>query len=503
MNANLYSLFASRFPKDRTCTLLETEDGSVYSYARLDAMAARFAGALASAGARPGDRVAAQVEKSPACLALYLGCLRGGFVYLPLNTAYQPAEIAYFLKDAEPTVFVCRPASVEALRPHVEAAGVRSVLTLDANGTGSLAQAAEAESSETPVAESGAGDLALIVYTSGTTGRSKGAMLTHGNLAVNGQALVETWGFTRRDVLLHQLPLFHVHGLFISTHCVLLSGARMLFHRKFDAELALEHLGRATVMMGVPTYYTRLLALPAFDRIATANVRLFVSGSAPLLLETFREFERRTGQRILERYGMSESGVITSNPLCAERRGGTVGMPLPGTEVRVANDRDEPVPAGEPGGVQIRGDCVFKGYWRMPEKTRDEFTTDGWFRTGDVGMFDQDGYLSIVGRAKDLIISGGYNVYPKEIEMEIDALPGVVESAVIGVPHADFGEAVTAVVVLAPGATLSEADTIAHLRARLANYKIPKSVHVVAELPRNAMGKVQKNVLRETFGRSA
>lgn len=497
---NLYALLESRFPGG-DAPLLETEDGTIVTYAEMRTLAARIAAALRANGARPGDRVAAQVEKSPAALALYLACLRGGFVYLPLNTAYQPAEIAYFLGDATPSVFVCRPESVAALQPHAAAAGVKTVLTLDAAGQGSLRDAATAATPDDIIHASKADDLALIIYTSGTTGRSKGAMLTHGSLAANGLALTGVWGFTRDDVLLHELPLFHVHGLFISTHCVLLSGARMLFHRKFDVALALRSLPRCTVMMGVPTYYTRLLAEPSFDRAAASSIRLFVSGSAPLLMETFREFETRIGQAILERYGMSEAGVITTNPLVGARKGGTVGQALTGMEVRVADRDDRALPAGETGGVQIRGTSVFKGYWNMPEKTREEFTADGWFRTGDVGVFDAEGYLSIVGRAKDLIITGGYNVYPKEIELELDTMPGVVESAVIGVPHPDFGEAVTAVLVAQPGATLDEAGMIATLRTRLANYKVPKRIHVVPELPRNAMGKVQKNVLREKFGR--
>ncbi|MBK8016065.1 MAG: malonyl-CoA synthase [Betaproteobacteria bacterium] len=498
MNHNLYALFAQRFPAP-SAPLLETEEGEIVTYGDIAQRAGRMAAVLAAQGARPGDRIAAQVEKSPDALALYLACLRGGFVYLPLNTAYQPPEIAYFLGDAEPAVFVCRPESLEALEPRARAAHVSAVLTLDGSGGGTFRDRVTHTIDEAPVHCVGADDLAIIIYTSGTTGRSKGAMLTHGNLRANGEALAGAWDFRSADVLLHQLPLFHVHGLFISTHCVLLSGARMLFHRKFDAAAALRALPGATVMMGVPTYYTRLLAEASFTRELARNVRLFVSGSAPLLMETFREFEARTGQRILERYGMSEAGVITSNPLLGDRKGGTVGRPLAGMEVRVAGEGDRLLPAGENGSVQIRGESVFKGYWRMPEKTREEFTMDGWFRTGDVGVWDADGYLSIVGRAKDLIISGGYNVYPKEIEIELDGLAGVVESAVIGVPHPDFGEAVTAVVILAPGAAFVEQEAIALLRMRLANYKVPKRIHVLPELPRNAMGKVQKNVLRDRF----
>jgi malonyl-CoA/methylmalonyl-CoA synthetase len=340
----------------------------------------------------------------------------------------------------------------------------------------------------------------VLVYTSGTTGRSKGAMITHGNLASNGEALVEAWGFAATDVLLHALPMFHIHGLFVASHCVLLSSARMLFHARFDVRRVIRDLPRASVLMGVPTFYTRLLAEPDFTHEAAASVRLLVSGSAPLLLDTFTAFEARTGKRILERYGMSEAGIITSNPLDGERRGGTVGKPLRDVQVRIADAEDHPLGQRDTGGVQIRGPSVFKGYWNLPEKTREEFTADGWFRTGDVGRFDEAGYLSIVGRAKDLIISGGYNVYPKEVELVLDAMPDIVESAVIGVPHPDFGEAVTAVVVAARGAILDEALLIAALKTQLAGYKVPKRVFVVEDLPRNAMGKVQKTELRRRYG---
>ena len=365
--------------------------------------------------------------------------------------------------------------------------------------TARLVDAAALQPSAFETVVSAPDDLATIIYTSGTTGRSKGAMVTHGNLVSNGRVLVNSWEFTERDVLLHALPIFHVHGLFVANHCVLLSGARMIWHRKFDAAAVCHDLPGATVLMGVPTFYSRLLAEQQFVRAAYQSIRLFVSGSAPLLAETFRQFEVRTGQRILERYGMSEAGMITSNPLHGERKAGTVGPPLPGVSVRAADDQDRGLPIGQTGAIQIKGPNVFRGYWNMPEKTREEFTPDGWFRTGDIGVFDSEGYLSIVGRAKDLIITGGYNVYPKEIEFVLDALPGVSESAVIGLPHPDFGEAVTAVVVPQQGVQLDEATIIAKLKRELANYKVPKRVIVLADLPRNAMGKVQKNVLRQTY----
>ncbi len=500
MTANFYDLIASRRPADSETMLLETEGGKRWSHREVADLAGRMAWALQGAGANRGDRVAAQVEKSPEALALYLACLRAGLVYLPMNTAYQPAEIAYFLSDAEPAVFVCRPESLDGLASVARSARVKSVLTLDAAGDGTLMAAAADCDPHFPTAEARPDDLAVLVYTSGTTGRSKGAMITHGNLAANGEALVDAWGFGSTDVLLHALPMFHIHGLFVATHCVLLSGAGMLFHPRFDARRVIHDLPRASVLMGVPTFYTRLLAESDFTHDVAANVRLFVSGSAPLLLDTFTAFEARTGRRILERYGMSESGIITSNPLEGERRGGTVGRPLRDVEVRVVDADDRPLPQGDVGGVQIRGPSVFKGYWNLPEKTREEFAADGWFRTGDVGCIDADGYLSIVGRAKDLIITGGYNVYPKEIELVLDAVPGVLESAVIGVPHPDFGEAVVAVVVAGEGVRLDESTLIAGMKTQLAGYKIPKRVHVVDDLPRNAMGKVQKTVLRERFG---
>jgi len=499
MTANFYAAVAALVECGRERVLLETDEGSTYTRGDLARESARFARLMIDAGAVRGDRIAVQVEKSPAALFLYLGCLRAGLVYLPLNAAYQRGELTYFLQDAQPKVVVCRPQSFELMREI--SVGHAQIFTLDEEGRGSLADAAAALPDEFETADCAPDDLAVIIYTSGTTGRSKGAMVTHRNLLSNARVLVDRWGFSDRDVLLHALPVFHIHGLFVANHCALLSGARLLWHRKFDPTLVLRDLARATVMMGVPTFYTRLLAQQGFDRDACRNMRLFISGSAPLQLETFKEFQARSGQSILERYGMSEAGMICSNPLDGERRGGSVGFPLPGVSVRVADEHDRPLPRGEVGGIQIKGENVFAGYWRMPEKTRDEFTVDGYFRTGDVGTFDADGYLSIVGRAKDLIISGGYNVYPKEIELALDALPGVAESAVIGIPHPDFGEAVVAVVVAGKNVKPDPSALIAELKKNLANYKVPKQVYLVEDLPRNAMGKVQKALLRERYGR--
>ncbi|MGZ5036028.1 MAG: malonate--CoA ligase [Usitatibacter sp.] len=497
---NLYALFESRFPVDRQKPLLLVDSGAPLTYADAEAGSARYASLLAGLGLAPGDRVAVQVEKSPEALLLYLACLRAGLVYLPLNSAYQEGEVGYFIENAEPRAVVAQPKSLPWLEPLAARLGVRHVLSLDEEGGGTLPSRSVDCATEFATVARDADDLAAILYTSGTTGRSKGAMLTHGNLASNALVLHAAWGFQPDDVLIHMLPLFHVHGLFVACHCVLVNGSAMRFHGKFDARRALAEFATSTVFMGVPTFYTRLLAEPGLDRRACARMRLFVCGSAPLLAETHVEFEERTGHRILERYGMTETGMLTSNPLRGERRAGSVGPALAGTEVRVVDDDDRPCAAGVIGHVQVRGANVFPGYWRMPEKNREEFTGDGFFRTGDMGSLSKDGYLSIAGRSKDLIITGGYNVYPKEIELALDELPGVRESAVIGIPHPDFGEAVTAVIVAKPGeAAPTEAQAIAALKAKLANFKVPKRVHFVDDLPRNAMGKVQKNVLRDRF----
>ena len=495
MNANLYALLRDHFAEHGEQPCILHPGGTVIHYDDLDAMAARLAHVLVDAGCEKGDRVAAQVDKSWQALALYLACLRAGLVYLPLNTGYQKSELAYFFDDAEPRVIVCAPdhlATVAALRPEA------TVLTLSGDEGTLLDRARDApETFDTVV--SAPDDLAAILYTSGTTGRAKGAMLSHRNLASNALTLVDAWGFTRGDVLLHALPLYHVHGLFVACHCALLSGSRMLWLPKFDAAEVVGQLPHASVMMGVPTFYTRLLAEPAFTEDACRSARLFISGSAPLLPETFNEFRSRSGHAILERYGMSETGMNTSNPLRGERVCGSVGPPLPGVTLRVVGDDARPCLPGAIGGIEVKGPNVFAGYWRMPDRTRDEFTADGFFKTGDMGELLDNGYLKIVGRAKDLIITGGLNVYPKEIEERIDALPGIAESAVIGVPDPDFGEAVTAVVVAKAGHAPSEADLIAALKAEIANFKVPKRVHFVEELPRNAMGKVEKNTLRQRY----
>ena len=499
MNQNLYAQFESRFPSDRGQPLLLLEDGGTLSYAQAEEGAARYAALLAGLGLEPGDRVAVQVEKSPEALILYLACLRAGLAYLPLNSAYQEAEVAYFLENAEPRAVVAQPRSMPWLAPLAARLKIDHVFSLDEHGGGTLVDAACGAPARFATVERAGDDLAAILYTSGTTGRSKGAMITHRNLASNAEVLHREWGFRPDDVLVHMLPLFHVHGLFVACHCVLMNGSAMRFRARFDARQALADFAASSVFMGVPTFYSRLLAEPGLTRAACARMRLFVSGSAPLLAETHAGFESRTGQRILERYGMTETGMLTSNPLTGERRAGSVGPALPGTDVQIADETGGRCAPGAIGHVLVKGPNVFPGYWRMPEKNLEEFTPDGYFRTGDMGSLSMDGYLTIVGRSKDLIITGGYNVYPKEVELALDELPGVQESAVVGVPHPDFGEAVTAVVVRRKGAEPSESDLLAGLRARLANFKVPKRIHLVDELPRNAMGKVQKNLLRERY----
>ncbi len=498
-NRNLYHLLQSRFSHARDNLFLDHARGML-SYGAADEGSARIAGALRAAGAQKGDRVVVQVAKTPEAVMTYLACLRIGAVYIPLNTAYTAAEVGYFLDDAAPRVLVCDPSARGRLADVIPAG--TEVLELDDSGRGSLMAAAQTATPVTQIEPCTSDDLAAILYTSGTTGRSKGAMLTHGNLASNALALHDIWRFEPGDVLLHALPIFHVHGLFVALHCAMLNASRVIFQKGFDAGAVVDSLPDATVLMGVPTLFTRLLEHPCFSRATCANMRLFISGSAPLLPETFARFEQVTGQRILERYGMSEAGMITSNPYGGPRIAGTVGFALPGVGVRVADEAGQVLGAGEVGVLEITGPNVFAGYWQMPEKTASEFRDDGWFITGDLAVMDAEGRVSIVGRARDLVISGGFNVYPKEVETEIDALEGVRESAVIGVPHPDFGEAVLAVVVPAAEAAPSAGVIHSALRGRLANFKQPKKIVFRQELPRNTMGKVQKNLLREEFADS-
>ena len=516
MNSNLYAALRAGFPADLDSTAIETADAPVgvdfsahyYTWRDLERGSAMIANLLASLELPPASRIAVQTDKSVEALMLYLAVLRAGHVYLPLNSAYQPGEIAYFIGNAEPAVVVCAGRSFGWLSKLAFQAGVGHVFTLNDDRTGSLIERAAFQSDvQQPVAVQ-RDDLAAILYTSGTTGRSKGAMLTHGNLLSNAQTLKTYWDWQEPDpatglgddVLIHALPIFHVHGLFVACHGALLNGSRMIWFQRFDPRATVARLPEATVFMGVPTLYVRMLHEPGLTREACRTMRLFISGSAPLLIETFESWREGTGHTILERYGMSETAMLTSNPCRpqdGERRGGTVGRPLPGVSLRLRDERGLPIGSGEIGGIEVKGPNVFKGYWRMPEKTAEEFTTDLWFKTGDVGRIDADGYVTIVGRSKDLIISGGYNVYPAEIESHLNELPGVAESAVVGVPHPDFGEAVVAVVVARAGAEIDGAALIAALKTQLANFKLPKQVYTVTELPRNTMGKVQKNLLRE------
>lgn len=497
-NANLFSRLFDGLDDPKRLAI-ETHDGGRISYGDLIARAGQMANVLVARGVKPGDRVAVQVEKSVANIVLYLATVRAGAVYLPLNSAYTLNELDYFIGDAEPSLVVCDPSKAEGLAP-IAAKVKAKVETLGPNGKGSLTEAADKASSEFATVSRANDDLAAILYTSGTTGRSKGAMLTHDNLASNSLALVGYWGFTDNDVLIHALPIYHTHGLFVATNVTLFARASMIFLPKLDPDLIIKLMARATVLMGVPTFYTRLLQNAGLSRETTKHMRLFISGSAPLLAETHREWSARTGHAVLERYGMTETNMNTSNPYDGERVPGAVGFPLPGVSVRVTDpETAKELPREEIGMIEVKGPNVFKGYWRMPEKTKAEFRDDGFFITGDLGKIDAKGYVHILGRGKDLVISGGFNVYPKEIESEIDAMPGVIESAVIGVPHADFGEGVTAVLVCNKGADVSEAAVLKALDGRLAKFKMPKRVFVVDELPRNTMGKVQKNILRDTY----
>ncbi len=483
--------------KGRTSSFLTLADGRTMTGDAFLRMAAQQAGALSEIGLVAGDRLAVQVEKSPEALALYGACVMSGVVFLPLNTAYTADELEYFIGDSGAGAVICGPGAETTVR---RIAGSAVVLTLDASGQGSLTEAAARQSDRFEPVARAEEDLAALLYTSGTTGRSKGAMLSHSNLLSNALTLVEEWRFTAEDILLHVLPIFHTHGLFVASNVALASGASMIFLPKFDVNTVLHHLPQATTMMGVPTFYTRLLADDRFDKDLCKTMRLFTSGSAPLLADTHRAFEARTGHRILERYGMTETNMNTSNPYDGERRAGTVGFPLPGVELKITDpDTGATLPDGAAGIIEVRGPNVFQGYWQMPEKTKAELRDDGFFITGDIGEIDSDGYVQIVGRAKDLIISGGYNIYPKEIELVLDEQPGVLESAVVGVSHPDFGEGVVAVLVAEPGANPDLNAIRAAVGERLAKFKQPKVLEVVAELPRNTMGKVQKNLLRDQF----
>ena len=495
----LFDGLLSRSDVGRTF-VLPLGNGTGMTYGDVLSTSAQYAHALVDVRVRPGDRVAVQAPKSLEMLMLYLGVIRAGAVFLPLNTAYVADELSYFVADAEPHVFVGAPGVPALDRLRADFPEVR-IETLGASpGEGSFVALRQGKPANFDNVARGPDDLAAILYTSGTTGRSKGAMLSHDNLLSNAKVLADHWRFADEDRLLHTLPIFHTHGLFVATNVVLLSGASMIFLPGFDLDAVIDALPKSTVMMGVPTFYTRLLADPRLDREGTAAMRLFVSGSAPLLAETHRAFEDRTGHLILERYGMTETNMITSNPYDGARRAGTVGKPLPSVEVRITDAQaGQPMPTGEVGMIEVRGPNVFQGYWRMPDKTAAELRQNGFFITGDLGVFDEAGYLTIVGREKDLIISGGYNIYPKEIEQVLDAHEGVRESAIVAAPHSDFGEGVVAVVVPVDGNALTSDELTRFLSPKLAAFKRPKHIAFVDELPRNAMGKVQKSALRDIY----
>ena len=493
---NLYFHLKSGFAADDAPCLILPDD-AVITYGQARSRIGQYAAALSALGLGRQDRVTVQTEKSIESLFLYLGVIQAGGTYNPLNTAYTKSELEYFISDARPHVVVCDPQIEDSTKDIAERYGVKHVLCLNSTGAGSASDLADKAETTDGIVAVETDDVAAIIYTSGTTGRSKGAMLSHNNLTSNAHVLHKYWQFVPGDVLLHALPIYHVHGLFVACHCALLNGSPMYFMPRFDVDKVLERLATSTVMMGVPTFYTRLLSDDRFTQELVANMRLFISGSAPLLAETHIEFEQRSGHRILERYGMTEAGMVTSNPYNGERKAGTVGFALPGVDARIAGENGEILKPGEIGGLEIKGPNVFKGYRNMPEKTAEEFRSDGYFITGDIATMDDEGRISIVGRDKDMIISGGLNIYPKEIEVEIDNLDGVTESAIIGVPHPDFGESVVAVVVAKTAAPPSQSDIVNSLGGRLARFKLPKRVFFVDELPRNAMGKVQKNILRE------
>ena len=501
MTGNLFHAFSHSFKDAAEEPALRRTDGKSLAYGDLERESARLANLLRAEGVSSDDRVAVQVDKSAENVFLYLACLRTGAVYLPLNTAYTDSELDYFFGDAKPRMIVCSPERVDGIRK-LGSTERATIHTLDTEGGGSLMQAASSMSDDSQTVQRVAADLAAILYTSGTTGRSKGAMITHGNLQANAETLIQAWGISSDDVLIHALPIYHVHGLFVALNTCLISGVEIHFHQKFETGAVIEDLPKATVMMGVPTFYTRLLASDRLNADLCRNMRLFISGSAPLLDETFRAFERRTGHAILERYGMTETGMLCSNPLDGERKPGTVGPPLADVDVRVTDESGSILAEGEAGVLEVRGPNVFKGYWQMPEKTAEEFRDDGFFITGDISRIDEDGYVHIVGRAKDMIISGGFNVYPKEIEAVIDRIDSIGESAVIGLRHPDFGEAVAVVVTVAGNQGVDEETIIAACKQELAGFKVPKAVFMLDELPRNSMGKVQKNQLRERFART-
>ena len=494
---NLYLTYREGFLQDLKIPFLEYLDGSLITYEELEEQSSQYANGFSDLGLQPGDRVSVQVDKSPEVIFIYLACLRSNLIFHPLNTAYKESELSFFLDDAKPSVFICQKEIYENISSLVlkkEPQFVFTLLPLEGESIQSIKRKGDHE-----IVDCSEEHTAALLYSSGTTGKPKGIMLTHGNIGSNALALKEAWNFTQEDCLLHALPIYHVHGLFVALGCVFLSGSRVLWMNAFDADEVLKILPKCSVMMGVPTYYTRLLSNPKLNNDTTANIRVFISGSAPLLEDTFNEFRSKTDHYILERYGMTETNIICSNPIAGKRKPGTVGLPLEGQSLRIVDDSLNNLDKDEIGNIQVKGPNVFNGYWNLPEKTKEDFSSDNFFNTGDKGFIDQDGYLTIVGRSKDMIISGGLNVYPKEIESLIDDIEGVGESAVIGLKDDDLGEKVVAMVVRQDKSEITEEELITTLKQDIAGFKVPKQVIFIDELPRNAMGKVQKNVLRDNY----
>ena len=494
---NLYLRYREGFPKDLSTPCIELKDGSIISYKELEDQSSQYANGFSNLGLKPGDRISVQVNKSPEVLYIYLACLRSNLIFHPLNTAYKDHELSFLLEDADPALFICEKEVYEKIDSLNLKHPPSHIFTIQIQHKDSIQAIKLAGIHE--VVDCSEEDTAALLYSSGTTGRPKGIMLTHGNIGTNAMSLKEAWEFTANDCLLHALPIYHVHGLFVALGCVFLSGSKMLWLDNFEVNEVLNQLPKCTVMMGVPTYYTRLINNKGLTSKVTQNLRIFISGSAPLLEETFMDFYSITGHKILERYGMTETNIISSNPISGKRKSGTVGLPLEGQQVRIINNDSEPVGADEIGNIQVKGPNVFKGYWKLAQKSKEDFSLDNYFNTGDQGYFDEDGYLIIVGRNKDMIISGGLNVYPKEIESFIDKIEGVYESAVIGLEDADFGERVVAVIVKDENSKVIEENIISDMKLQMAGYKVPKQIFFSNELPRNAMGKVQKNFLRDKY----
>lgn len=495
---NLYTSYREGFKNNLEGHFLYDDKGTNITYRELDSETAKLANGLKGLGLSEGDRVTVQVDKCVEMVYLYLACVRSNIIFHPLNPAYKETELSYFLDDAKPSLFISNEETISSINDLDLGHTIDHLFILNEDGSGNFADISSAEDSFITV-DCFENDTAALLYSSGTTGQPKGIMLSHGNISSNAQSLVKAWGFQESDCLLHALPIYHVHGLFVALGCVLMTGSKLKWLESFEVDEVLKSMPECTVMMGVPTYYTRLLKRDALAPELTEKIRLFISGSAPLLEETFHEFYQRTNHQILERYGMTETNMNTSNPLKGDRKSGTVGLPLEDVQVKVVDENDATLPQGEIGNIQIKGPNVFKGYWKMPEKTKEDFSEDGYFNTGDKGLIDEDGYLSIIGRSKDMIISGGLNIYPKEVESIIDKMDGVLESAIIGISDEDLGEKVVAIIVSEEGVLLNEKEVIAQIKDQLAGFKAPKEVKLVEQLPRNAMGKVQKNILRDTF----